>query len=331
MFDPVFLPSLTVVHNNRQDALMFSNIIVPLDGSAESNAALPAARTVAQATGATVTLLRVVRPRDAAGGQVSAELGRIQAELAQSVTHVDHAVIQNDNTGRAILDQIQSRSADLVIMRTRGRAGIDRAVLGSVTQEVLPGSPVPVMLLRPGGRRMTQVRKVLVPIDGSPGGTLSLGLAVQLCRTTGASLKVLEIAQPASNWVYAGDAYGGMAYYDPAWDEEVLAAARIYVDGVVARLRAAGIDADGEARQEPMVAEAIVVAADAANSDLIVMSTRALTGPARAILGSTADAVVRTANCPVLLIHRDNRVDQTASEFEPEPASESTVTGSTAD
>jgi nucleotide-binding universal stress UspA family protein len=52
------------------------------------------------------------------------------------------------------------------------------------------------------------------------------------------------------------------------------------------------------------VAEAIVQAADTGNADLIVMSTRALTGPGRALLGSTADAVVRAADCPVLLIHR---------------------------
>jgi hypothetical protein len=44
--------------------------------------------------------------------------------------------------------------------------------------------------------------------------------------------------------------------------------------------------------------------------DLIVMSTRALTGPARALLGSVADAVVRTSHCPVLLLHRADAVRQ---------------------
>jgi nucleotide-binding universal stress UspA family protein len=273
-----------------------------------------------------VTLLRVVRLRDAAASeQASTELGRIQAELAESTPRVDCAVIEAEHVDRAILDQIQRRSADLVIMRTHGRAGMNRAVLGSVTQEVLANSRIPVMVLRPGGRRMTQLRRLLVPIDGSPGGTLALGSAVQLARTTGASLKLLEIAEPASNWAYAGDTYGGMSYYDPAWDEEVLASAGYYVNGVVARLRAANVDAQGEARQEPMVAGAIAAAADVANSDLIVMSTRALTGPARAILGSTADAVVRTAHCPVLLIHRDDRADATPSEFEPETSTESTI------
>jgi len=120
----------------------------------------------------------------------------------------------------------------------------------------------------------------------------------------GASLQLLEVAVPVSKWMSTGDAYAGMAYYDPAWDEEALGAAQAYVDSLVARLRTANIAAEGAARQTMFVAEAIVSAADAADADLIVMSTRALTGPARALLGSTADAMVRAAHCPVLLLHR---------------------------
>ena len=44
--------------------------------------------------------------------------------------------------------------------------------------------------------------------------------------------------------------------------------------------------------------------ADQTDTDLIVMSTHALTGPARILIGSTADALVRTARRPVLLVRR---------------------------
>lgn len=56
--------------------------------------------------------------------------------------------------------------------------------------------------------------------------------------------------------------------------------------------------------------------ADTSNADLIVMSTRALTGPARALLGSTADAIVRAAHCPVLLIHRAQAAADVPDEFQ---------------
>jgi nucleotide-binding universal stress UspA family protein len=90
---------------------------------------------------------------------------------------------------------------------------------------------------------------------------------------------------------------------DPAWDDEALAAARGYVERLAARLQQAGISAEGRALLG-RTGETIVDTADAVGADLIVMSTHALTGPARTILGSTADEVVRTARRPVLLLRR---------------------------
>src|SRR4030095_14029518 len=131
------------------------------------------------------------------------------------------------------------------------------------------------------------------------------GTAVGLGKATGARLHLLEVAVPIPAYVYAGDMYGGIGYVDPAWDADALERAGAYVDGMVKRLGESGFTVDGEARQARNVADTIVGVADEVESDLIVMSTQALTGPARALLGSVADAVVRGAHCPVLLIHRD--------------------------
>ena len=303
---------------------MFSNILVPLDGTAQSNVALPLARTMARATGGTVTLLRVVKADDAARPTTASdELRRIASELTTDGLPVKAVVCDSDEIADAILEQIHQDATDLVIMRTHGRGGIERAVLGSVTQEVLAASKIPMLLLRPGGRRVTHIKKLLVPVDGSPGGTLALGTAVQLSQTTGASMQLLEVSVPTPTWIYAGNVSGGMSYYDPAWDADALASARMYVGGVVKRLRAAQVAAEGEVCQAPDVADVIVHTADTSNADVIVMSTRALTGPARALLGSTADAVVRAAHCPVLLIHRKQMPAEVSGEFEPETSRES--------
>jgi nucleotide-binding universal stress UspA family protein len=305
---------------------MFASILVPIDGTAESNAALPLARTMSRETGASITLLRVLQPHDLTAArdafeEASDTLKRIGNELAGGDLHVATAIREGDDVVDEILQQTRAQRADLIVMRTHGRVGIERAVLGSVTQRVLAESGVPVLLLRPGERRISRIRKLLVPIDGSPGGAIALGTAVGLAKATDASMTLLEVAVPIPTWVYAGDAYGGMAYYDPAWDAESLASARAYVDGIVTRLRDAGLAADGVARQDPDVAETIVTAAEEANADLIVMSTQALTGPARALLGSVADAVVRGSHCPVLLVHRAGGEAQEV-QAEHEPASE---------
>lgn len=282
---------------------MFNRILVPLDGTAESNAALPAARTVALATGASVFLLQILETPEsrAASAEAADKLKRVAAELAGSAVQVESAVRPGDAADE-ILQQVGEQAADLVIMRTRGQAGIQRAVMGSVAERLLSRSDVPIMMLRPGGRRMDRIANLLVPVDGSPGGALALASAVGLAKATGAQINLMEIVVPMVFQALVPNE--GPMYFDPAWDEEALSAAQTYVDGMLTRLRQAGVEANGEARMAPDVPGSLVQAADEHASDLIVMSTHALTGIQRAVLGSVADAVMRTAACPVLLLRR---------------------------
>ena len=81
--------------------------------------------------------------------------------------------------------------------------------------------------------------------------------------------------------------------------------AQTYVEGLAARLRSSSLTVETEVCIAPSVADAIADVAEARGIDMIVMSTEALTGAARAVLGSVADAVVRAARCPVLLLRRE--------------------------
>jgi nucleotide-binding universal stress UspA family protein len=171
---------------------------------------------------------------------------------------------------------------------------------------LLSGTDVPIMMLRPGGRRMDRIANLLVPLDGSPGGALALASGLQLTKASGAQIRLIEVVVPMAFHTHTSTD-GGLMYYDPAWDDEALKAAQTYVQGMLTRVRASGVVADGDARLAPDIATCIVEAADSHSSDLIVMSTHALTGLQRAVLGSVADAVVRTAACPVLLLRRRNQ------------------------
>jgi nucleotide-binding universal stress UspA family protein len=278
---------------------MFNNILVPLDGTPASNAALPLVKTLARATGGAVTLLRVSLPGEAAP-DLAARLERIREGLASSDIQV-HAVVRSGDPADEILAEIRARGADLLVMRTHGRAGIGRAILGSVTERVVTDGGVPVVLMRAGERRITQLRTLLVPLDGSPGGVVALGTAIGLARTTGAAVRLLQVVVPIPNYLYGGAAWNSGALIDPTWDDEALAAARSYLTGVAGRME--GLEVTHEVLVAPSVAAAIVKTAEARSADLIVMSTQALTGAARALLGSVTDAVVRSAHCPVLAIH----------------------------
>jgi nucleotide-binding universal stress UspA family protein len=303
--------------------MTINRILVPLDGSAESNAALPLARTLARALGASVTLLRVNPPPEIGDRATSAEavesLRKIAAELASSDIQVN-SIVRYGNPAGEILAEIRAMPVSLIVMRTHGRAGVERAVLGSTTERVLKHSGVPLVLLRAGGKRIMHISRLLVPVDGSPGGAVALSAAVPLARRTEATIKLLQLTVPASLQMPAAYEFGGMSYFDPTWDEEALASATTYVEAVAARLRSTGVQAEGSARLAADVAQSIATTADSEDADLIVMSTQALTGPARALLGSVADAVVRCAPCPVLLVHRVRQSDQsTDSQLVPEP------------
>jgi nucleotide-binding universal stress UspA family protein len=285
---------------------MFTRLLVPLDGTPESNAALPLARTVALATGGSVLLLRVVGDRDSSDnpagvGDVTEALSRTARELAGSGLQVD-SIVRQGVPADEILSQVQSQRVDLIVMRTHARAGIQRAVIGSVAERVLAHSSVPVMTLRPGGRRISRFERLLVPVDGSPGGAVALATAVGLAKATDATIGLVQVVVPIPMQAWA--ASNAMPYYDPMWDEEALTTAKSYVAGLVGRLRDAGVKASGDARVVADLPTGVLEMAENFNADLIVMSTHARTGVARAVLGSVADALVRTADCPVLLIHR---------------------------
>lgn len=289
--------------------LKVENILVPLDGSALSNAALPLVRTLARATNASVTLMRVMPRGDPlATLQAKGRLQKIAEELAGSGLTVA-SVVREGRAADEILAQAKTLPASMVVMRTRGRAGLERALLGSVTEQVLKHGDVPLVLMRPGQRRVTAIRQLVVPVDGSPGGALALDTAVKLARATGASITLVQVAVPVATQVPVAYDMSGTSYYDPAWDEDVLTSATDYVTAIVEQLRSNGLSVDGEAFTAPGAAEGIVEFADKHAADLVVMSTHALTGPARALIGSVADAVVRTAHCPVLLLRRRGALD----------------------
>jgi nucleotide-binding universal stress UspA family protein len=83
-------------------------------------------------------------------------------------------VVRQGEPAAQIVEEILAASVDLVAMATHGRSGLQRAMLGSVAERTLERSPVPVLVQRPGGKRVTEIRTLLVPVDGSPGGALAL-------------------------------------------------------------------------------------------------------------------------------------------------------------
>jgi nucleotide-binding universal stress UspA family protein len=300
---------------------MFRHLVVPLDGSREANVAVPHAYRMARGSGsdASVTLLRVVsHGRDVAAAQ--AFLDGVAHEHAAADLAVD-GVVREGDPAHVILAEVRQRGADLVVMRTHGRSGLARAVLGSVAERIVKQSPTPVLLLPPGERTEAPgaIRSILVPVDGSPGGSLALGIAQELARQSAASLQLLQVVQPVPPYQSSALLMYGPVDVRPAWDEDSHAAAQAHVEALASRLTARGLAAQSEALSANSVPEAIVANAREHACDLIVMSSHAHTGAARTFVGSVTDAVVRSAHCPVLVIRRDAEAESQPVETATNP------------
>jgi nucleotide-binding universal stress UspA family protein len=295
---------------------VFQKLLVPLDGSAESAVALPLARLVAAASGAPLRLLRVVDPRggsarEAELAEAHAYLERMRDELEPGEQPVETAVQQSVAPGAEIEQEAERCGADLIVMATRGRSGLSRAIFGSVAQHVLTNGSRPLLLVRPGGQVATRLSTLLVPVDGSPGAALALDTAVPLAQAAKARVVGVQVVVPAVAYMVHDMTGTAPVMLDPAWDEEALAGARQYVSGLTTRLQGMGVAAEGRAVLGKMaetlmgrVSRVIISVADDVAADIIVMSTHALTGPIRTVVGSTADEVVRNAQRPVLLIRK---------------------------
>lgn len=146
---------------------------------------------------------------------------------------------------------------------------------------------------------MTDVRRILVPLDLSPGYEAIVDYACVLARGLGATLTLMHVYAPPNAMV---------AIVPGATIEGEVAAEVEAGDALLARAaeRARGngiatIDRIIERASPP--GPAIVGHARAGKYDLIVMGTHARKGVARLVLGSTAEHVLRDAPCPVLSIH----------------------------
>ncbi|CAN7369076.1 universal stress protein [Acidovorax sp. LjRoot129] len=144
---------------------MFKHILVPVDGSDTSMQAVSKAAALAKTFGSTVTAVYVVDPypftgvgADFAYGQAqyinaaTAEANSALEVTRKAMTEAGVPVTTMVGEGHAvhegILRALETTGADLIVMGSHGRRGLEKLVLGSVTQRVLAAVHIPVLVVR---------------------------------------------------------------------------------------------------------------------------------------------------------------------------------------
>jgi nucleotide-binding universal stress UspA family protein len=137
---------------------MYKRILVPLDGSTLAACVLPHSQALAKSIGADLVLLRVAFVHifpgaDPIQSQVSAirEAEAYVADLAKGLQTEGistEAKVRYGDPVEEIIDHIAWDHIDLVVMATHGRTGLKRLVLGSVAENVLRRTSVPMLVMR---------------------------------------------------------------------------------------------------------------------------------------------------------------------------------------
>ena len=144
---------------------MFSRILVPVDGSAASDQAVRTAVSMASAFGASVAIVSVIDPfaftgvgSDMAYGQNEyLEAARAQADraniaarnaCADGSVQATASVMEGTAVYSSIIEAAEVAQADVIVMGSHGRKGLEKLILGSVTAQVLAHSHLPVMVVR---------------------------------------------------------------------------------------------------------------------------------------------------------------------------------------
>lgn len=207
------------------------NILVPTDFSSDSDVALAHALRLTLAFKGELDLLHVEPDNDTTDWTWAPHI----VETLCRWGYLDRAAAPHDlaslgirarqtlTTGvapaQAILEEIAASHADLVVLATHGRAGLERLLQPSVTNAVLRRRPVPILLLPAGCRGFVDVQtgeltmsRVLVPIAATPNPAPAFDAAVQILR----ALQDGE-AQIATLHVGAGHPEAELMRPDPGW------------------------------------------------------------------------------------------------------------------
>ena len=298
---------------------MINRIIVPLDGSQLSHAALPLARALAGRTSAGVTLVSVIDPprdfyfvpQDASGTRLrpkdvehlASEELRLQEYLERVKTTFEHVRVSVDvRLGNAADELVEAAGSDpstVIVMASHGRSGFGRALLGSVANRVVQATHVPVFVVRASSDSQAEfgkqkINNVAVALDGSRLAEQALDKAYSIFQNN-VRYTLIRIVEP----VAPGQAYSSEMIAN--YERDAREVSEDYLQTISETLKARGATVSADVRvTQP--AGGITRIADEFGADLIAMTTHGRSGMNRFLMGSVAERVLHDADRPVMIV-----------------------------
>jgi nucleotide-binding universal stress UspA family protein len=204
-----------------------------------------------------------------------------------------------------IKEVAQQCDADLVVLATHGRTGLEHILLGSTAERAVRSAPCPVLTVRiakvQGESKQIEpaafpisIKHILVPVDFSDCSLEALEYAVQVSEQFKAMVTILHVLEPV--------AYGlDFTLRHEKEDRQVRERLRSRLSELTHLLAPQGLTAQHVIRGGTP-RDSILDCGREGEADLIVMGTHGRRGLSHLIVGSVAEAVLRHAECPVLTV-----------------------------
>ena len=289
---------------------MYDRILFPTDGSETAAAAFEYALEIAATHDSTLHALHVVdlpfdtpsRIRDELAETLEREGEEIVEETAERASEREVSVVTEVREGvahEAIVEYARDRDVDLLVVPTHGRDGIERFLVGSVTERVVNTAPVPVLAVTPDEHEAFTYpcEDVLVPTDGSAGADRALEEGIALAKAVDARLHLLHVVEPTALGGEGDQGEADERVEDRA--NEILAEAsevaeRASVDSVTRSI------AHGRPYRE------IRSFVEEAGIDVIALGVHGETDFSRYALGGVSAKLLRTSPVPLLMVREPN-------------------------
>jgi nucleotide-binding universal stress UspA family protein len=274
------------------DSENFRHILAPVDFSELSAHALRYAARLAKCADASVTALYAdpfqPPPYFTEGGleqlasqlrtarkEAEAYLGKFVAAEAPELQRVK-LVVREALPADAILRAASEEHADLIVMGTHGRSGLNRLAMGSVTERVMREAATPVLAVR-GDWQDREIRRIVCPVNNSEPARRALAAATGLAKCLGATVTVLHVQEPG-----ARDSITDLCAWLPGEQRNVCSVTELSGGGDVAQ-------------------EVISLAVES-KADLLVLGARHRTFADTTVVGANTIRMLRHAPCPVMAV-----------------------------
>jgi nucleotide-binding universal stress UspA family protein len=285
---------------------MFHDVIVPLDGTGFAEHALGLSLWIAETSGGRLHLVRVSSEWDApdekdSGGDpyLKAMGQRLESDGIEPICQHIFA----DRAAPAIASYASDVDADLVVIATHGRTGMNRVLHGSVADGVLRHVRQPVLLVRGDlipvlHGRPVPFHHVLIVVDGSERAATIAPAAMRLGTLAHARYTILYTLSPIPTAAPEGP---GTVRDDEDRARQVRSRAEAHLCDVAAGLRTAGLQAEVCLRSSDHPARAILETARYVGADLVAMAVHPSRAP-RVLVPSVLDQLLHDSAMPLLAL-----------------------------